>query len=117
MSEALSNNLARRNPMAVRKVVEIIHDAPGAQHTIADLAQASRVGICQLQKVFHDRFDMSPSEYVRNVRLDGVRTELLAGTHAITVSDVAYRWGLNHLGRFAHHYQRKFGEPSRTLRR
>ena len=118
MSEALHIDVTDRNPAAVKKVVEVIRQAPGAQYTIADLAQASGVGVRQLQKLFHDHFGMSPSEYVRNIRLDGVRSELLAGADRATVSDVAYRWGFNHLGRFAHYYQRKFGEaPSRTLRR
>jgi AraC-like DNA-binding protein len=58
------------------------------------------------------------AHYLRNVRLDGARSDLISGDEATTVSDVAYRWGFNHLGRFAAHYEHKFGEtPSRTLRR
>ena len=46
------------------------------------------------------------------------RSDLISGDEATTVSDVAYRWGFNHLGRFAAHYEHKFGEtPSHTLRR
>lgn len=117
MSEALHCDVADRNPAAVTNVVDLIREAPGAQHTIADLAQSAGVGVRQLQKLFQDRFAMSPSEYLRNVRLDGVRSQLLADTDSATVSDVAYRWGFNHLGRFAYYYRRKFGEsPSQTLR-
>jgi len=76
------------------------------------------VGLRQLQKLFRDQFDMSPAVYLRNLRLDGARSDLLAGEETTTVSDVAYRWGFNHLGRFAQHYEHKFGEtPSRTVRR
>jgi AraC-like DNA-binding protein len=33
------------------------------------------------------------------------------------VADAAYRWGFNHLGRFAAAYREKYGvSPSRTVR-
>jgi AraC-like DNA-binding protein len=35
----------------------------------------------------------------------------------VNVSEVAYRWGFTHLGRFAGAYRARFGEsPSQTLR-
>jgi AraC-like DNA-binding protein len=35
----------------------------------------------------------------------------------VTVADVAFRWGFNHLGRFAAFYRTRYGvPPSRTLR-
>ncbi|MFB7085217.1 AraC family transcriptional regulator [Streptomyces sp. NPDC056296] len=115
MTQALDSRAVDKNPTALGKAVDVIHSAPGSQYNITDLAHASGVGVRQLQKLFRDRFDMSPSEYLRQVRLEGTRRELL---HApTTVSDVAFRWGFNHLGRFADHYRRKFGEsPSQTLR-
>jgi AraC-like DNA-binding protein len=117
MSQAVHHDRGGESPSAVAKVVDLVHDAPGAQYTVADLAQASGVGARQLQKLFHERFGMSPTAYLRNVRLDGIRAELLAESEA-TVSAVAFRWGFNHLGHFAQHYQRKFGEsPSQTRRR
>ncbi|MBV6756438.1 AraC family transcriptional regulator [Rhodococcus opacus] len=117
MSEAILNGGEDAdNPAAVRKVLDLLEAAPGAQHTVADLAEAAGVGVRQLQKLFLDRFEMSPSEYVRNLRLDGVRADLLKREPGCTVSEVAFRWGFNHLGRFAQYYEQKFGEtPSRTL--
>ncbi|HEY5855355.1 MAG TPA: AraC family transcriptional regulator [Aldersonia sp.] len=118
LTEALHTDDTPENPRAVQKVVELIENTPGAQHTITDLARVSGVGARQLQKLFRDRYDMSPSVYVRNVRLERVRSDLLTATDTATVSDIAYRWGFNHLGRFARFYQQKFGEPpSHTLRR
>jgi len=59
----------------------------------------------------------SPMTYVRQTRLDGVRADLQRGVDDTKVSDVAFSWGFNHLGRFAQNYERKFGEsPSHTLR-
>lgn len=117
MSEAiLRSGEDSDNPAAVRKVLDLLEAAPGAQHTVTDLAEAAGVGVRQLQKLFLDRFEMSPSEYVRNLRLDGVRADLLKRDPDCTVGEVAFRWGFNHLGRFAQYYEQKFGEsPSRTL--
>jgi TolB-like protein len=46
------------------------------------------------------------------------RRELLAASQQLSVTEVATRCGLNHLGRFATEYCRRYGEsPSTTLRR
>jgi len=56
--------------------------------------------------------------YIRCVRLNGVRRELI-GTRAdaLTIGDAASRWGFFHLSHFAADYQALFGElPSHTRR-
>jgi AraC-like DNA-binding protein len=103
------------NQSALQKVLDHIHSCPGSQFSVGDLAGIAGVGARQLHNLFYDQFEMSPTSYVRNVRLDGARTDLLTGE--TTVSDIAFRWGFNHLGRFAQRYEQKFGEsPSATLR-
>jgi AraC-like DNA-binding protein len=117
MTEAIRRGPVEASSTAVHHVVDLVAAAPGAQYTVVDLAQAAGVGVRQLQKLFRDEFDMNPTEYLRNARLDRARSDLLSAD-ATTVGEVAYRWGFNHLGRFAAHYEHKFGEsPSRTLRR
>jgi AraC-like DNA-binding protein len=55
---------------------------------------------------------------VRQRRLHAVRRDLLAGDPGRTVTRVAFKWGFNHLGRFAAQYAREFGEsPRDTLKR
>ncbi|MDQ1446759.1 MAG: hypothetical protein QOI20_3223 [Acidimicrobiaceae bacterium] len=103
------------SPRALQKVLDYIHSRPGSQFSVGDLAGIAGIGQRQLHNLFYNEFEMSPTVYVRNVRLDGARTDLLNGD--ATVSDVAFRWGFNHLGRFAQRYEQKFGEsPSTTLR-
>ncbi|MFD9667185.1 AraC family transcriptional regulator [Rhodococcus sp. NPDC059968] len=105
------------NPRAVQKVLNHIESFPGSQYTIGDLAVIAGVGARQLQNLFQEQFGMSPTTYIRHIRLEGVRTDLQQGDDTTKVSDVAFSWGFNHLGRFANHYERKFGEtPSQTLR-
>lgn len=119
MSQAIADaSRPGAGPVALRKVVDAVAAAPGAQYTVMDLAELAGVGVRQLQKLFAEHYGMSPAQYLRNTRLDGVRAALLSDDESTTVSAVAYRWGFNHLGRFAAHYERRFGEtPSQTLRR
>lgn len=117
MTGALEQQSSAVHPRVLKRVIDAIEESPGAQLTLPDLAAISGVGVRRLQTLFHHHFEMSPSEYLRSVRLDGARSDLLSSDGADSVGDVAFRWGFNHLGRFAQHYQRKFGEtPSQTLR-
>ena len=62
------------------------------------------------------RVGTSPLAYLHDLRLDRVRVDLAAGAGPVT--DVAMRWGLHHMGRFAADYKRRFGElPSQTAAR
>ena len=57
-------------------------------------------------------------EFLRRIRLERVRNELIHATNGATVTSAAMRWGFLHLGRFAADYRARFNEsPSATLRR
>ena len=59
---------------------------------------------------------VGPVAYLRMMRLNHVRRDLLATEAA--VGDVAARWGFWHLSRFAADYRSLFGElPSATRAR
>ncbi|MEV0685198.1 AraC family transcriptional regulator [Nocardia sp. NPDC050378] len=101
----------------VREAVAYIHAHPDADISTAELAARAGVTARALQLAFRDAVGMSPSAYVRSVRLDRVRDELASG-RAVSVSDAAMKWGFFHLGRFAQQYRDRFGElPSETAAR
>ncbi|MEM1111543.1 MAG: AraC family transcriptional regulator [Pseudomonadota bacterium] len=81
---------------------------------IASYAGASQATLC---KHFRKQLNMSPGEYLRKVRLDSARKDLLAAHPHATVAEIATKNGFNHLSRFSAYYQSQFGEtPSTTLR-
>ncbi|KAA1422956.1 helix-turn-helix transcriptional regulator [Mumia zhuanghuii] len=86
---------------------------------VGDIADAVGVGARSLQQAFRRHVSTTPMEYVRRVRLDRARSDLLAADPGTsTVSQIALDWGFTNAGRFARHYQRAYGEaPSATLRR
>ena len=71
-----------------------------------------------LRNAFHSVRGMSPTQYMRSVRLRDVRRALSAsGGSRATVTGIATTYGFYELGRFAGAYRAAFGEvPSETLR-
>lgn len=105
-------------PHALRKVIEKLHEEPGHAWTAADMAATAGVGIRQLQEGFRAHLDTSPHAYLTSIRLRKARADLESPHEGDTVTDIAMRNGLVHVGRFAAAYQRAYGEaPSETLRR
>lgn len=82
---------------------------------------AAELGISErtLYNKFHAHVGMSPSHYIKDRRLRHVYALLShsAGV-ATSVTDLAFEFGFNHLGRFSADYRTTFGElPSDTQRR
>ncbi|GAA2345995.1 AraC family transcriptional regulator [Streptomyces violaceusniger] len=102
-------------PRTVKRVVDALERAPEEPWSLPQMAQVAAVSTRRLQQGFREHLGMSPSVYLRTLRLDRVHRDLLAGADSVT--DVAYRWGFTHLGRFAVAYRERFGQaPSETLR-
>ena len=70
-----------------------------------------------MQYAFAEKYGISPKAYIRAIRLNKARKELLASDPAqFKVADIANRFGFWHMGQFAADYRRHFGElPSKTL--
>lgn len=83
--------------------------------TVTDLCQVTNVSRRTLQYAFESILDMSPIQYLRLSRLNGVRRALLLDDSAKTVADIAAHWGFWHMSQFAKDYRLLFVErPSET---
>jgi len=106
----------RWEPAAVRKAAQAMREQPERAWTPSQLAAISGVGVRALQASFQRTYDCGISRFLRDARLDQVRSELLRGERRI--SDIAADYGFNHLGRFSAYYAERFGEqPRAPLRR
>ncbi|GIF14096.1 AraC family transcriptional regulator [Actinoplanes teichomyceticus] len=105
-------------PRTVKRALDVMHAEPGRPYTTTELAAVAGVGARVLQDAFRQHVGMSPMVYLRRLRLDGVHAELSRSEPGqVSVSEVAYRWGFTHMGRFAGAYRARFGvPPSVTLR-
>ena len=72
-----------------------------------------------LQYGFKEYIGITPIRYLRLLRLNGVRRDLLINqSDKNKVVDVALDWGFIELGRFAREYRQLFQElPSATLKK
>ncbi|MFW3171988.1 AraC family transcriptional regulator [Geodermatophilus sp. CPCC 206100] len=103
----------------VRRARAFIEEHAADPITVVDVARAAGVGVRGLQHGFSRALGMSPTEYLRQVRLRHVHRELLGADPArTTVAQIAARWGFLHHGRFAAQYRERHGaSPGETLRR
>jgi AraC-like DNA-binding protein len=110
--------LAPRNA-SLRSAVEYVQAHAHLPVTAADVARHAGLTARGLQQSFRRHLDTTPTEYLREVRLERVREELLAGSpDQLTVAEVARRWAFAHLGRFSAAYVTRYGEyPRDTLQR
>ncbi|MFS8199877.1 AraC family transcriptional regulator [Streptomyces sp. CWNU-52B] len=114
--EALAAPVPATRPATVRRVMEAIEERPDEHYDAARLAALSQVGVRALQEAFRKHLGMTPTAYLTEVRLQRVHEQLRTAEPA-TVTEVAYRWGFAHLGRFAQRYRARFGQsPAQTLR-
>ncbi len=105
--------------VALSRALDLVEARVDEPLTLPELAAAAGVTPRALQQAFRRHLETTPSEYVRQVRLDRAHDDLAAGERddGTTVTDVALRWGFYHQGRFAAAYRRRFGEaPHVTLR-
>jgi AraC-like DNA-binding protein len=105
-------------PRHVRKVEEYLQ-AHAHEPVCADqLAQLAGVSLRSLYAGFKDFCGVSPMQYLKDLRLERARSDLLNLPDVANVASVALRWGFAHLGRFSVDYKERFGEsPSESLRR
>ncbi|GAA0613330.1 AraC family transcriptional regulator [Streptomyces crystallinus] len=104
------------HPRPLRAAVAYI-EANLAEHlSLAGIAAAAGCSTRTLSSAFRTGLGLTPMSYVRNLRLDRIREDILATGDP--VGAIAYRWGVTHLGRFAGAYRDRFAElPSGTAAR
>lgn len=101
----------------VKKVIEYLHAYAEQVPTIPELCTIANLSERNLQYGFKEYLGITPIRYLRLVRLNGVKRDLLiAHPKKQKVVDVALNWGFIELGRFAQEYYNLFQElPSVTL--
>jgi AraC-like DNA-binding protein len=102
----------------VRRAVQFVEEHASSALTTPDIAAGIGASVRALQAGFRKWRQVTPTEYLRTVRLQRVRDALLQASPSTTVTEVALDHGFFHLGRFSQHYKRAFGEnPAATLAR
>ena len=117
-SEELAQTVPTPVPGIVRRAERFMIDNAGSPITVSDVADHFGISLRSLQAGFRQWRETTPTAFLRRVRLQIVRDELLRSGTEANVTAVALRHGFSHLGRFSAQYRSIFAEdPSVTLRR
>jgi AraC-like DNA-binding protein len=106
-------------PAALRRAVAFIDEHAHEPVTLTQVAEASGASGRALRHAFSRQYSVTPSGYLRRVRLERAHEDLRAADpeHGVTVAGIARRWGWASPSQFAAAYRRRFGvPPSQTLR-
>jgi AraC family ethanolamine operon transcriptional activator len=117
-SAPASQSSSRRLDAVHRVEDHLLHDLAIPQ-TIRDLCTVAGTSRRTLEYAFREYFGTSPRQFVKALKLNAARGDLLRANHgSVRVVKIASSWGFSHMGQFATDYRRMFGEtPSETLRR
>lgn len=104
-------------PRHVRRVQEYLQANAHEPITVEELSFIAGVSLRSLYAGFKEFLNTSPMQYLRELRMERVRAELLSG-EATSVTGVALRWGFAHMGRFSAEYKHRYGEtPSQSMKK
>lgn len=105
-------------PWQIRRAIAFIDSQTAGPLTVQDVADAIGIGLRSLQEGFRRHRQISPHDYIKQVRLARVRAELLDPQVTRSIEAIARHWGFVNRGHFAVDYRAAFGEqPSQTRRR
>lgn len=121
LSQLETNVVEARSPgdsRAFGKIKDYILATLHDNIAIEDIANVSNVSLRKLYLLFKMYAQESPRDFILNLKLDRVRTDLQRARSSDSVTEIAMRYGFSHLGRFSAVYKARFGElPSQTLNR
>jgi AraC-like DNA-binding protein len=107
-------------PASLHRAIAFIDANPQRDIGIGEIAAAARVSSRAVESAFRRHLGITPTAYLRQVRLDHAHRELSEATDSdrLTVTEVSYRWGFSSPSRFSEYYRLAFGRsPSETLGR
>lgn len=100
----------RRRDRALKNAVQLINTDAKNAPTISQLCQLTKVSERTLEYAFLEKYQMSPSEFIKATRLHKVRKELIvAREQNIKISTIASNYGFWHMGQFAADFKKQFG--------
>ncbi len=102
----------------LRKVDMYLESHLGEGFRMSEISRASGVSERTLERLFKYAFGITPSAYIKSIRLHKARTELARQTvHDKSIAHIAMDQGFTHLGRFSVSYREHFGQSPSEFRR
>ncbi|MFC6674282.1 AraC family transcriptional regulator [Marinobacterium aestuariivivens] len=117
-SSAIESTMNHSLPEYLAKTRDFIQQNAKENISIRDIERSAGVSRNKLYSDFNKYFGVPPTAYLKRVRLEDVRQDILEDRGFENISGIALDWGFNHLGRFSSDYKKQFNKmPSETLQR
>ncbi|MGY6119534.1 AraC family transcriptional regulator [Paraburkholderia strydomiana] len=114
---SLRSAASNESVQPIERMEKVVVSRLGSNWSLDDLADAAGVSPRVLQTLCLRERKMSPTDLLRNMRLDAARRRLQTSSVS-SVTETAMEMGFAHLGRFSSYYRERFGElPSETFMR
>ena len=113
LSRRLGEPAARVLPRHVKLAVDFMRAHPEQSISVETLAALTGVSGRSLYNGFQQFLGVSPMRYLRDMRMERVRDDLLDPRQPRSVTEIVTRWGFFQLGRFAIEYRRRYAETPR----
>ncbi len=105
-------------PWHVRRAIDFMHANIGNPITISTVAQSINVSVRALEQGFRAFKGTTPASYLRTLRMQAARKDLLELSNRQSVKTICLKWGFFHAGRFSAFYKSVYGEtPQATKER
>ncbi|MGM5058373.1 helix-turn-helix transcriptional regulator [Rhizobium sp. 814_E9_N1_1] len=102
-------------PWHIRRAIDFMHANINKPITISMVAHAANVSVRTLENGFRTFREATPANYLRKLRLQAVRKDLLDPYNRQTIREICLKWGFFHAGRFSATYRSVYGEtPQQT---
>ena len=93
---------------ALKKAVDIINKQSNTLFSIPQLCALVGVSERTLQNAFKEKYQVSPSDYIKAFRLNKVKQEIY-NTKTKSISEIAGKYNFWHMGQFAKDFKKQFG--------
>jgi AraC-like DNA-binding protein len=114
-SETLARGSTKVASRRCRMAMEFMRDNLCRGTTVADVASYAGLSVRSLQMAFQRYYDVTPSEMLRNLRLDAVKAALERADDSNTVTGILLDHGVSSTGHFAARFRKRFGVTPRDV--
>lgn len=97
-------------PRHMSRAIEYVNAHASEDISINDVADYARTSVRNLQLGFRLHKNMTPMQYLRQVRLAAARSDLINEDVRITWQNIALRWGFSDISLFSRYYKEKYDE-------
>ncbi|MEM0912702.1 MAG: AraC family transcriptional regulator [Pseudomonadota bacterium] len=97
----------------MRSVRNYLHENPYDEYSLSSLARFAKLSSSAFKNQFRKTYGEPPITYIRNLRLDMAKAQLVERT--LTIAEAAYKCGYEHPANFATAFKKRFGVAPRDL--